>query len=266
MAQLELRAEVSVMRRIAFLSFLLALVLGGCTCRDGGGEVGAPGGGAVPTTPEPQGTGTLEIRASSDFPFRVVDASGQEVASGTCNIHQPELPPGTYRAVISASGTDVTVGPATVEPGEKATLKLEGFGTLKVGAPKDFMKFEVKDAAGEVVASGDTNITTVGLPVGTYSVEVATSPFPPTTIDGVTVEEGAQASPVVHGFGFVTIKASRDFVDYKVIDAEGREVGSGQTNITSLLLPVGDFTVVAGDAKTPLTVADGDDKNVGIAL
>ena len=245
----------------------LTLALAGCTCSDPSRQTTTddqPGRAA--TQAKPAGTGTLEIRAGSDFAFRVLAADGEEVAKGTCNADQPELPAGSYRAVISASGTEVTVGPTTVEIGQKATLELEGFGTLKVGGAKDFMKYEVKNAAGAVVAKGDTNITTVGLPVGTYSVVVNTSPFPATTIEGVVIENDGHAAPNVRGFGFVTVKASKDFVDYTVLDASGREVGKGQTNISSLLLPVGELTVVVGDRKTKLTVADGDKKNIQIEL
>ena len=257
------------MNRAVSLSCVLviSLVLGGCKgCEKASGEVEGTGSGVAATEAPPAGTGTLVIRAGSDFPFRVLAADGKELAKGTCNIHQPELPAGSYRAVISASGSEVTVGPATVEVDKKVTLELKGFGTLKVEAPKDFMKYEVKNATGGVVATGDTNITTVGLPVGVYTVEVNTSPFPVTTIEGVTVEEGKEASPVVTGFGFITVKASKDFVDYKVVDAAGKEVGSGQTNITSLLLPVGELTVVVGDKKTALTVAEGDDRNFQLEL
>jgi hypothetical protein len=212
--------------------------------------------------------GVLAVTAGSDFPFRVYKSSGgTEVAKGTCNIHRPALPVGVYRVVVSVEGNpDVTLGPATLEADKTTTLNLAGFGRLRVSAVKDLMHYKVKDTASVVVAEGDTNISVLGLPVGQYSIEVDAGDLPPASIDPVTVEDRKLAEPKVTGFGLVMVKAGRDFIDYTVVAKDGKVLAKGATNISTVLLPVGEYTVVAGETKVELVVKEGDKKNFPLGI
>ena len=137
-----------------------------------------------------------------------------------------------------------------------------GVGELYVNAAADFLKYDVINSEGEVVGSGNTRITTLNLPVGVYTVVVKPGGYEPVEIEGLMIVEGQKTTATLMGFASVTVKAQTDFLRYAVIDAGGNEIATGDTNIATLLLPVGEYIVRSGDLPdAKLVLEDGDNIN-----
>ncbi len=122
-------------------------------------------------TLEFKGFGTLFVSGAKDFvKYNVFDKNGKKVTGGDTNITTLLLPAGDYKietTVLEKKSVDsVSIGKK-----QAVSLKLKSFGALKVGARKDFLKFAVKDKSNKKVASGDSNISVLVLPVGAYLVE-----------------------------------------------------------------------------------------------
>ncbi len=149
--------------------------------------------------------------------------------------------------VTEAAAVEGAVAEAVAEPGK-----------LFVEAVVDFQKYEVFDAAGTSVAKGDTNISTLELPEGEYTVVVHPGAFPEVKLGPVTVKQGKIARPRLTGFGLVKVKGSEDFIKFQIVDGSDVVVAEGDTNISTTLLPVGTYTARAGERSIELVVAEGE--------
>jgi hypothetical protein len=242
-------------RLVAPWLVVAALVFpGACSQREPPAPPAAPPPPATPRPAPPQPAaapaatgevGTLTVTAAAALPFKVVDATTfAAVAKGTCNTPTTGVPVGNYVVRVDPPGhPEVALGPAQVTKGATTTLALGAYGRLKVKGPKDFLKFTVAGKDGKVVAKGDTNISELGLPVGEYTVAVAMGDLPPAEIKGVTVKAGAQTEAALAGFGRLKVTAPQDFLKFTVAGKDGKVVAKGDTNISVVLLPVGEYTV-----------------------
>jgi hypothetical protein len=63
------------------------------------------------------------LAAADRLPYRILDAAGKEVAKGEAGVDKPhELPPGTYRVVVTAADVDMTT-PVTIAVGQDVVLR-----------------------------------------------------------------------------------------------------------------------------------------------
>lgn len=188
-------------------------------------------------------TGILEVKAVKDFPFFVYNPeSGDEVAKGSCGITPIEIKPGKYLVRVKPDNAGlIPLGIAVIQENKTTTLEFKGFGTLYVDAAKDFIKYTVMDLDGNSIADGDTRISKIGLPVGTYMVKVNVSGIK--IRKEAIIEDGKQRVIVFDDLGTLFVSGAKDFVRYNVFNRNGKKVAKGDTNITTLVLPAGDYTV-----------------------
>ncbi len=188
-------------------------------------------------------TGILEVKAVKGFPFIVYNSeSGTEAAKGTCGMSRTEIEPGKYMVKVKPDNADlVPLGIAVIRENKTTTLEFKGFGTLFVDAVKDFIKYSVVDRDGNLIASGDTRISRIGLPVGAYMVKANAGGIE--IRKKAIIEDGKQKVIVFDDLGTLFVSGSKDFVKYNVFNKNGEQVEQGDTNITTLLLPAGIYTV-----------------------
>jgi len=268
---------------IIILIILILLLLKGCLkCEP------ATAPGPVPPTATEAGTpaepvdettgGRIFVESAGEMEFRVFTVKQSkegkkqytEVAKENCNMGEPLLKPGQYLVKVYPKGKSISLGLVTVESQKTAKLKVTGFGTLKVGAVQDFMKYSVLNEAESVVGEGDTNITTMTLAAGNYTVVARPGGYPPVTVGPFELKDGEHRSVGVKGFGRLKVGAVKDFLKLDILDADGKKVSTVDSNITVLTLPAGTYTAVTkfkvleNVTIGPFELQDGEHKMVSL--
>ncbi|MCK5688479.1 hypothetical protein KAI87_04370, partial [Myxococcota bacterium] len=175
-------------------------------------------------------------------------------------------------AVADEAAPDADKKPAAAEApkAEVAEAKIPDSekGSLFVKALIDFTKYDVKDAEGKVVATGDTNISTLKLVPGVYTVAVKPAAFDPVSLGEVEIKKGEVVQAAFKGFAELMGHGPADFIKYDILNAKGEIVGKGDTNISKMGLPMGIYSVVFKPGKfgpikiENIDLKDGERKHV----
>jgi len=212
------------------------------------------------------GTGTLFVRAVRDFiKYEVIDKAGNVTATGDTRISKLDLVEGEYTVRTTVSGKTCTSS-VIIQSGKHTDTALDCFGTLFVEAPKDFIRYHVLDEQGNKVTEGDTRISTLILAKGNYTV---TAKFAGIEFKEPVVITGMKQTTLkLKGAGTLFVRAAADFVKYRVVDKNGKQITKGDTNISTLDVPQGDYDVVVTisgkTCKTPVSIKSGS--KIGIKI
>ncbi|MBT4364153.1 MAG: VWA domain-containing protein [Desulfobacteraceae bacterium] len=212
------------------------------------------------------GTGTLFVRAVKDFiKYEVVDKAGNVAAKGDTRISILDLLEGEYTVRTKVSGK-ICTSSVVIESGKHTDTNLDCFGSLFVEAPKDFIRYHVIDEQGNKVAEGDTRISTLILASGNYTV---TGKFAGMEFEEPVVITGMKHTTLkLEGAGTLFVRAAADFVKYQVVDKKGKQITAGDTNISTLDVPQGDYdvivTVAGKTCKTPVSIKSGSRNNINL--
>ncbi len=72
----------------------------------------------------------------------------------------------------------------------------------------------------------------------------------------------------LEGAGSLFVKAAADFVKFRVISKNGKQVAAGDTNISTINVPHGDYdivvTVASRECKTPVSIKSGSKNSLNI--
>ncbi len=205
------------------------------------------------------GTGTLFVGAVRDFiKYEVIDKAGNVSATGDTRISKLDLVEGEYTVRTKVAGK-LCSRSVVIQSGKHIDIDLDCFGTLFVEAPKDFIRYHVLDEQGNKVTQGDTRISTLILAKGNYTV---TADFAGMAFkESVVIEGMGKTTLELKGAGTLFVRAAADFVKYQVIDKNGKQITAGDTNISTLDVPQGDYDIIvniAGKAcKTKAAINSG---------